>query len=455
MIQLLVASSNFQLLCLAAMIDTGALPAAEDRVLVLANGSLTPELTVPLDESPGFETLASRFDKVVDLGALTSPRRAGAFNPSAEELVTYERLLRQAWGLGSEQLMLVVESIQVNPAQALARIFHDAPILVHSDGLMSYGPTRNRLPRPITQRIIGTCHVDLVPGLEPVLLRELDPQRKVVPLPALRRVFEQLAEVTSEGAQLPAVPENHALVLGQYLGALGLLDDAEELELHLQMLQRAVDSGVDHVVFKPHPSSSPAATYRLAALAAERGLGFTWLRSALLAETVIQLMKPQLVISCFSTALATAKYMLQVPVSAVGTRQLLEQLAPYQNSNRIPLSLIHALLVEEYSCPTDASGDDMLTPLVKSIAYCMQAEQLPMLRAEAERFLQVHYSRATAYFKRRRLAALGLPPHWAHPEAQRNPVIRLRRAAGRRVRGVRRHSARMFSRMAQKLDTGI
>ncbi|MCG2991056.1 hypothetical protein KZ294_26240, partial [Escherichia coli] len=90
------------------------------------------------------------------------------FNPRTEELVTFERLLRTAWGLGREPVHLVLESIQVNPAQALARIFHDAPITVHSDGLMSYGPTRSRLPRPIAQRIAGTCHVDLVPGLRPL-----------------------------------------------------------------------------------------------------------------------------------------------------------------------------------------------------------------------------------------------------------------------------------------------
>ena len=454
MIQLLVASSSFQLMCLAAMLDTRSLPDADRRVLVLANGSICPELTVPLDEGPGFDSVAARFDNVVDLGALTAPRRAGALNPRTEELVTFERLLRQAWDLGDEPVTLVVESIQVNPAQALARIFHDAPIIVHSDGLMSYGPTRNKLPRIITQRIIGTCHVDLVPGLEPVLLRELAPERQVVPLSALQTVFEELVSDDSPGSELPEVPDNHALVLGQYLGALGLLDADQELELHLRMLQCAADQGLNHVVFKPHPSSSPAATYRLATLAAERGLGFTWLRSPLLAETVISRMKPQLVVSCFSTALATAKFMLRVPVCAVGTGQLLQVLAPYQNSNRIPLSLIHALFVEDYPVPADVpeGSTDMLGELVKAIAFCMQADQLPMLRPAAERFLQSSYEQSSGYFKRRRLAALDLPPRWAHPAGHRHPVVRLRRAAGRKVRGLRRRSARVVKQVAQKLD---
>lgn len=454
MIQLLVASSSFQLMCLAAMLDTNTLPTAQSRVLVLANGSLSPELTVPLDETPGFASIAARFDRVVDLGALTAPRRAGALNPRNEELVTFERLLRYAWELGDEAVTLVVESIQVNPAQALARIFYDAKIYVHSDGLMSYGPTRNKLPRIITQRILGTCHVDLVPGLEPVLLHELAPERRVVPLSALRTVFSELSMDDSPFCELPEVPAKHALVLGQYLGALGLLDDAEELELHLSMLQRAADAGLRHIVFKPHPSSSAAATFRLASLAEAQGLGFTWLRSPLLAETVIERMKPDLVISCFSTALTTAKFMLQVPVCAVGTGELLEKLAPYQNSNRIPLSLIHALLVEDNLPPSEVESGtpDTISALVKSVSYCMQAELLPMLRPETEEFLQAHYRQTSQYFKRRRLSALGLPPQWAYPAAQRNPVTRLRRAAGRKIRGIRRRSARAFKQVAQKLE---
>lgn len=457
MIQLLVASSSFQIMCLAAMLDSNALPPADSRVLVLANGSLAPELTVPLDQAPGFSTLASRFDKVVDLGALTAPRRAGALNPRGEDLVTFERLLRKAWDLGAERVSLVVESIQVNPAQALARIFYDAPIYVHSDGLMSYGPTRNTLPREITQRILGTCHVDLVPGLEPVLLHELAPERQVVPLSALRAVFDEVERNEASAYDLPRIKEKHALVLGQYLGALGLLDDAEELDLHLQMLQTASDAGLTHVVFKPHPSSSPAATYRLAVRAQERGITFTWLRSPLLAETVISQMQPEVVISCFSTALTTAKFMLDVPVIAIGTESLLEKLAPFQNSNRIPLTLIRALFVQNYPLPEQlpSGSPDRLNELVKTISYCMQAEQLPMLRQTAEAFLTSNYSQSSEYFKRRRLAALDLPPRWAHPRSHRNPLIRLRRIAGSKVRGLRRRSARAFTQVAKKLEVTV
>ncbi|WP_396277622.1 polysialyltransferase family glycosyltransferase [Glutamicibacter creatinolyticus] len=456
MIQLLTASTSFQVMCLAAMLDAGLLPPAERRILVLANGSMAPELTVPLDEVPGFPALAERFDAVVDFGALIAPRRVGAFNPRTEELVTFERLLRTAWGLGREPVHLVLESIQVNPAQALARIFHDAPITVHSDGLMSYGPTRSRLPRPIAQRIAGTCHVDLVPGLRPLLLHELCPRRTVVPLPALRRVFDEVARDPQVTVLLPRVPADHALVLGQYLGALGLLDDEQELELHRQMLQEAADCGAGHVVFKPHPSSSPASARRLAVLAAQQGLGFTLLRTPLLGETVIGALRPQRVISCFSTALVTAHYMLDIPVSAVGTDALLQHLAPYQNSNRIPLTLIHALFRQQLPAPSRVrSGSvDELSALVRAVSYCMQSGQLESLRAQTEEYLEGNYAAHPEYFKRRRLAKLDLPPRWAHPNSQRSPVLRLRRAAGRSVRGMQRRGARAFSSMARRLESG-
>ncbi len=168
MIQLLMASTAYQVASLAAMIDSGTLPAPDgERILVLADGSQVPELTTPITESAGFAQLATRFDRVVDLGALLWPRRPHQFKPRSEELGMWEKLLRSHWSLGTETLQLVVESIQVNPAIAMCRIFHDATVLVHSDGLMSYGPTRNRVSPSITQRLAGVAYPQLVPGLEP------------------------------------------------------------------------------------------------------------------------------------------------------------------------------------------------------------------------------------------------------------------------------------------------
>ncbi len=445
MIQLVQASSYFQLVSLAAMIDAGLLPEAERRVLVLANGSQMPEITTPLHHAPGFDTLAARFDDVVDLGELLWPRRPGQFNPRTEELPLFETLLRHRWNLGAGPVSLVLESIQVNPAQALARIFFDAPISVHSDGLMSYGPTRNKLPVQMIQRLRETIHIDLVPGLEPMLLLEAPVHRKVLGLEALAAVFAELA-AGLHPADL-GLPQGSALVVGQYLGSLGILDAAAELELHHRMLLAARGAGASAVVFKPHPSSGPTAALQLRARAESLGLGFEILHTGLLAETVITLTKPLVVISCFSTALLSAKYMLGTPVIAVGTGELLQELSPYQNSNRIPVSIVDALLVAGLDAPADAEGNDELTALLSAVAYCMQYENLPRLREGAAAFLETNYSRFGAHFKRRRLAALDLPPHWAHPRRRRQWGHRIRRRA-------LRAGTRSLEKLARTLQAG-
>ncbi|MGP9529856.1 polysialyltransferase family glycosyltransferase [Glutamicibacter sp. AOP5-A2-18] len=428
MIALIEASSYFQLASLAAMADAGLLPEADEYVLVLVNGSQVPELTTALDEVPGFEKLASRFDRVVDFAALLAPRRPFQFNPREDELHIFERLLRQAWDLGDGTLTLVLESIQVNPARALARIFFDAQLWVHSDGLMSYGPTRSRLAMSLRQRLMGTIHVDLVPGLEPHLLAELEPARKELHTEQLAQVFTELA--TDAHFDLPA---SSALILGQYLGSLGLMDSEEEFDLHVNMLQVAIDRGLSTVLFKAHPSASATSAARLATVGAELGLDFRVLNTDHLAETVITAVRPKVVISCFSTGLATARYILDTEVHAVGTGMMLQALAPYENSNRIPLSIIHALFVQGLPAPTHSETDDQLSALLTAVAYCMQPNQLPELREAAEEFLAANYLDFSEHFKRRRITKLDLPPRFVHLAPARRTLPSKVRSASRRV----------------------
>ena len=114
----------------------------------------------------------SRFDAVYDYNASIEPNHPSIWRPRPEDLPLWERSFRQLWKLGADDLHLVVESIQVNPAQALCRIFGDARIDVYADGLMSYGPTRTTLPGMVAGRIERLLHLDLVPGVTPLLLSE-------------------------------------------------------------------------------------------------------------------------------------------------------------------------------------------------------------------------------------------------------------------------------------------
>ena len=443
--ELFVVSSHYQCVSLAAAIDSGAVPeTGAERVLVLTNNAMIPEITVPCHQAPGFAEAASRFDRVVDLGALLWPRRPGQFNPREQDLDLWQKLLRSDWGLADAPVHLYVESIQVNPAIALARIFANAAVSVHSDGLMSYGPTRNPVPLAISQRLDSLLYVDLVPGLLPQLLREHNPKLVPVDPAALRHAMHELDRSVPKVPlpdSLPLEAGGSALLLGQYLSELGILSDEEEVSLHRRMIEKAKAQGIRHCVFKPHPSAGPGARRSIEAAARDLGVGLDILDTAVPAEVVMLRLQPKLVVSCFSTALMTAKYLFNIDAAAVGTELLLERLSPYQNSNRIPVTVIDALLVCGFNAPdheaAQAPAAQRLQPLVEAVSYCMQADTLVTVRQSAETYLrQIQDGPQLRYFKRRRLTKLGLPGGLP-PAATAHPLAKVRRIGRRVVRQLR------------------
>ncbi|MFD8545095.1 alpha-2,8-polysialyltransferase family protein [Streptomyces sp. NPDC059649] len=407
--QIFVASTLYGAATLAAALDADRFAPAGRRLLLLSNNATTPETTASLDTMPGFERLRGRFDRVLSWNDTISPFHPGGWSPRADDVPLWERYLRLLWGLGDDQVELVVESIQVNPALAIAQLFPDAPIEVYADGLMSYGPTRNKLDPLVGTRIGRLLHLDLVPGLSPLLLTEFDVPAETVPTDAFTKVLSELGEVSGEFD----VPEGGALLLGQYLSALGILTPEEEEELHVRMVRGAVGRGHREIVFKPHPSAPARWSRLLEREAAKLDVTLTVLDSPVLAEVVYQRMRPALVVGCFSTALLTAATFYDLPVARTGTDLLLERLTPYQNSNRIPVTLVDALVPDledtggqRRTVATAASVEG----LVAAVGYAMQHQIYPGLRPDAERYLAAHLdARTWRYFKRRRLTALALP----------------------------------------------
>ncbi|TJZ53068.1 hypothetical protein FCH28_18170 [Streptomyces piniterrae] len=413
--QIFMASTLYGAATLAAALDADGFAPADRRLLLLSNNATTPETTPSLDTMPGFERLRGRFDRVLSWNETISPFHPGGWSPRADDVPLWERYLRLLWGLGDSQVELIVESIQVNPAMALAQLFPDAPIDVYADGLMSYGPTRNKLDPLIGTRINRLLHLDLVPGLAPLLLTEFDVEPQTVPTDAFTKVLAELADDSAEPAvpDLQDLPEGAALLLGQYLSALGILTPDEEEELHVRMVRGAVARGHREIVFKPHPSA-PARWSRMLEREAEKlDIELTVLDSPVLAEVLYQRMRPALVVGCFSTALLTAATFYDLPTARTGTGLLLERLTPYQNSNRIPVTLVDALvpdLEDTGERPRAAAGADTVEGLVAAVGYAMQHQIYPELRPAAERYLAAHLDQRTwRYFKRRRLTSLALP----------------------------------------------
>ncbi|MFB7457275.1 polysialyltransferase family glycosyltransferase [Streptomyces sp. NPDC056188] len=413
--QIFCASTLYGAATLAAAIESDCFPEADRRLLLVCNNAATPETTPAVDEMPGFAPLRERFDGVLSWNEAISPFHPGAWSPRPDDSPLFERHLRLLWDLGDDHVALVMESLQVNPALAIAQSFAEAPIDVYADGLMSYGPTRNKIDPLVGTRVRRLLHLDLVPGLTPLLLTEFDVPAQAVATDAFMKVLSRIGDAVP---RLPPLPEHAAVLLGQYLSALDILSAEQEEDLHVRMLRGAVARGHRSVVFKPHPTA-PARCSRALETEAERlGVDLTVLDLPVLAEVLFEKARPALVVGCFSTALFTASAFHGLPVARVGTGLVLDRLTPYQNSNRVPVVLADALL-PELPEPGDGKEDgqgeaalagDLLTGLVTTVGFVMQPQIHPGLRPAAERFLSQHFGpRTQRYFKRRRLTSLGLP----------------------------------------------
>ncbi|WP_425830325.1 polysialyltransferase family glycosyltransferase [Streptomyces fractus] len=410
--RILLASTLYGAATLAAALDADRFTPADRTLLLIANNAATPETTPAVDEMPGFEQLRGRFDGVLSWNEAIAPFHPGSWSPRTDDIPLWERYLRLLWDLGDDKVELAVESIQVSPAMSVAQIFAGAPVDVYADGLMSYGPTRNKIDPLIGTRVRRLLHLDLVPGLKPLLLTEFGVEPEVVPTEVFLKVLADLGDAAGE---LPRLPGEPALLLGQYLSALGILSADEEEDMHVRMMRGAAQLGHKHVVFKPHPTA-PARWSRVLEKEAERlGVELTVLETPVLAEVLYQRMRPVLVVGCFSTALLTASALYGIPVARIGTSTLLDRLTPYQNSNRVPVTIVDALL-PDLADRTAVEAQEQPLPvgelheLLRAVGYAMQAKIYPDLRRPAERYLESRLDdRTWRYFKRRRLTSLALP----------------------------------------------
>ncbi|WP_329118230.1 polysialyltransferase family glycosyltransferase [Streptomyces sp. NBC_01465] len=407
--QIFCASTLYGAATLAAALDAGAFADADRRILLVSNNAGVPEITPSVDEMPGFEKLRGRFDSVLSWNETISPFHPGGWSPRADDCHLWERHLRLLWELGDDDIELALESIQVNPALAIAQIFTGVPVDIYADGLMSYGPTRSKIDPLVGSRIRRLLHLDLVPGLTPLLLTEFGVAPEIVPTDVFLKVLGEIGAGTPDLPELRGLPSGGAMLLGQYLSALSILTADEEEQLHVRMLRGAVAEGHQEIVFKPHPTAPARYSRALEEEADRLGVQLAVIEAPLLAEVLFERLRPALVVGCFSTALFTATEFYGLRAARTGTDLLLERLTPYQNSNRIPVTLADALLPDLE--PGQLAGDrDGVPGLVTTIGFMMQPQIYPERRPEAEAYLTAHLApRTQRYFKRRRLTSLGLP----------------------------------------------
>ncbi|MCM1944072.1 alpha-2,8-polysialyltransferase family protein [Streptomyces sp. G2] len=430
--QIFAASTLYGAVTLAAAMDSGCFDSAARRILLVTDNAPIPETTPAFVASESFARIRDRFDEVLSWNETISPLHPGGWTPRGQDVPMLQRHLHTLWGLGDDRIELVLESIQVTPALALATLLPEAAITVYADGLMSYGPTRNKIDPLVGGRAARLLHLDLVPGLRPLLLGEFGTVPETVPVEAFTEVVEELA-----GTDAPAAGEGPALLLGQYLAALNLMTAAEEEELHLDMVRGAVARGHRRLVFKPHPTAPDSWTRSLGEEADRLGAELSVETRPVLAEVLYRELRPALVVGCFSTALMTARTFYGLPVARVGTRELLQRLTPFQNSNRIPLTVVDAVVPPLVPGPEDdapVTDAARLDDLVAAVGFAMQPNIRADLREAAVRHLSGPYAERTRHhFTRRRLTVLDLPgglPVPRHPKVRRlaRRALRLRKA---------------------------
>ncbi|MFJ4222850.1 polysialyltransferase family glycosyltransferase [Microbacterium sp. NPDC089695] len=404
MTQLFALHSAYGLATAAAAIDGGLLGDHGDRLLVPFVSARVPETTVGIAADPALARLRERFDRIEDLDALLGPLHPSSWAPDDADLPVLERLLTRAWGLDADDLELLVQSPQVAPARTLMAMFPRARLTVIGDGLMTYSPMRVRMPHTVTARITRVVHADVVPGVAPLV-----GSPHAVPVPVGPELFRRaLADAApDDAAPADAVPDGPVvLVLGQYLAALGLMTDAEEVDLQRDMIDRAARRSPHRIVFKPHPSAPPRVTDALRERAAFHDVEFVEYRGALSAELLAERLDAQAVIAGFSTALPTVRALFGRDIDAVGTDAVLRRLSPYENSNRIPATIVDALTRQDSPYREPAR----LQLLVDAVGYAMQPVIAAHLRERAELLLDgIGPDDRDRYFSPERLLELRLP----------------------------------------------
>ncbi|MGM7699314.1 polysialyltransferase family glycosyltransferase [Microbacterium sp. A84] len=419
MTQLFVLHSVYGLATAVAALDEGLIEARGQRVLVPVNSARVPETSTAIHEQSNLQTLHGRFDRIEPLDDILSPLHPSSWDPEPADLPILNRLFTRAWDLDDADLELLVQSPQVAPARTLLSLFPDARITIIGDGLMTYSPIRVQLPRTVVERIGRVVYADVVPGVEPLVFTggaatragtdagaSAGAERVPVPPAAFRRA---LAEAGAADSQLDALADGTptALVLGQYLAVLGLVSAEEEIAMQCDMVDRAMAVWrPKRIVFKPHPSAPPLISAAVRERARHHGAEFVEYRGAEPAELVAERLDALGVVAGFSTALPTVRALFDRPIAAAGTALVLGRLTPFENSNRVPATIVDAL-----TRPSSPYRDpERLQLLVDAVGYAMQPIIAEHLRPRAEELLrQLDVAERDRYFSRARLAELRLP----------------------------------------------
>ena len=373
----LVATTPGEVLAMAAASRAGVL-GSEDRTLVVGRGPWSARARKDA------EHLALATD-VVDLDALVGAKGR----------------------LDDGPVQLVVGSASLEAGRALARRLPDVTVALVAVDADAYGPTpagvRGRFARLVTRVV----HLDLVTGLEPLLLSERRVPSTAVP------VADHRAAVAALPAPGP-VADPTTLVLARTAAWGAALDADQQTKLVVALVQRCAEVGHSRLLVLVDPGTSPKVRKTLEKAAKQVRADLTVVDDAAPVEVWLATGAVRRVVGCASADLLVAQTVYATSSAQLDTDVVLKHLTPFADPRRVPAALVQATVPDLRSWTAAPEGEPPaaidLRSLTTAVAYAMEPELLAGRRAEAIAFLDATSDVVRRrYVRRRRLGELRLP----------------------------------------------
>ncbi|MCF3640367.1 alpha-2,8-polysialyltransferase family protein [Rhizobium sp. TRM95111] len=306
------------------------------KVLFYVDTGSAPELRASETKAYLERTYSGSFDEIVYFNDLCQP-----YHPASEPAYTRQIVSAIFLKLGfSSAVRVYLTSLQAYPALGIAGMFPGAELHYYGDGLMSFSPPRATFTDDIIHRLTDAYHLDFI--AEPSMYFGLDVGARTHRIDCAG-LFPAAKAAMGQG-HAPAT----ALLVGQCFEHSGMMSQADEIKLWLSAFPADFQwpAFIERVAFKPHPrmkyfssqSILAGLRKRFPALAVEELQGSDEVEDLAGPENVV------LAVGIFSTSLFFLKDVLGVPVLQFGCRDVYRRLAPFENSNRIPLFLAEHLI---------------------------------------------------------------------------------------------------------------
>jgi hypothetical protein len=308
--------------------------------------------------------------------------------------------------VGADDVELVVGTSALPQGRALTRRWGAAPVSLLAAGASVYGPTPGALGNRLAKRVDRVLHLDLVPGLEPLLLAERGVPARAVPV-------EHHRAVAGSPPGAAALPDPTTLVLGGSTPWGGAFDSEAQTELLVAMVQRCAEAGHSRILLLLDADPVPRARRRLDEASHGARVDLTVVVDRGPAEAWFARDGVDLVVGCATDDLLVARTVFGHRVAQLDTDVVLKRLDPFADPRRTGATLVGAGVPDLRTWTSSPEGEDLqtldLAGLMTTVAYAMQPDLLAARRAEAIDFLERHADTRRRFVRRRRLTALRLP----------------------------------------------